>query len=192
MAADMAAGVAAGLVSDSLAERLRAAEAELRDLRQEVQRVKAVRDIEEIKQLTIRYIDAIALGHYEGIVDNFAEGAVLDLSKPNQPQETNPPLYLEGKENLRRFYKEVLSKGHTGQDGFFVVNPLITVDGDRAKGSWFLYIMYRFPQTGQSMFWIQSRFEPEYVREDGTWRFSAIHCQERLGIPGGEMPMELV
>ncbi len=180
------------MAAEDLEERLGAVEAELRELRQEVGRLSTVRDIEEIRQLTIRYIDAIALGEYEGIMDNFAEGAVLDLSKPNQPQETNPPLHLEGKESLRRFYEEGLSKGHTGQDGFFVVNPLITVDGDRAKGTWFLYIMYRYPRTGQSMFWIQSLFAPEYVRESGSWKFSAIRCQERLGIPGGDMPMELV
>jgi hypothetical protein len=180
------------MAADDLQERLRAAETELRELRQQVQQLNIVRDIEEIKQLTIRYIDAIALGHFEGITDFFTENAVLDLSKPNQPQETNPPLYLEGKERLRVFYEEGLSKGHTGQDGFFVVNPLITVDGDRASGSWFLYIMYRYPRTGQSMFWIQSLFEPEYAREAGGWKISAIHCRERLGIPGGEMPMELV
>ena len=173
-------------------ERLRIAEADLQVLREQVGRLRVTADIEEIKQLTIRYVNAIALGNYEGIVDNFAEDAVLDLSKPNQPQDTNPPLYLKGKENLRHFYEHVLSQGHTGQDGFFVVNPFITVDGDRAKSTWFLYIMYRYPRTGQSMFWIQTLFQPEYVREADGWKFSAVRARERLGIPGGDMPMELI
>lgn len=190
MAADEATGTA--LEHPQTLERLRTMEIELSELRNQVRELEKIRDIEEIRRLTIRYIDAIALGNYEGITDLFADDAELDLSKPNQPQETNPPLHLRGKENLRTFYEEWLSKGHTGQDGFFVVNPLITVDGDRARSSWFLYIMYRYPRTGQSLFWIQSRFEPEYVKIDGCWRFSAIRCRERLGIPGGEMPIELV
>lgn len=49
-----------------------------------------------------------------------------------------------------------------------------------------------YPRTGQSMFWIQSLFQPEYVRENGSWKFSAVRCQERLGIPGGGTPLELV
>jgi hypothetical protein len=180
------------MTTEHIEERLHTAEEEIRELREQVAQLKTVADKEEIRQVTIRYVNAIALGNYEDILDNFAEGAVLDLSKPNQPQDTNPPLFLEGKENLRVFYEETLSKGHTGQDGFFLVNPLITVDGDRAKSSWFLYIMYRYPRTGQSMFWIQSLFEPEYVRVNGCWKFSAIRCRERLGIPGGDMPTELV
>jgi hypothetical protein len=177
---------------EQLNDQLVAAQAQIDELRNRMRELDVARDIVEIKQLTIRYIDAIALGKYEGILDLFTDEAVLDLSKPNQPQDTNPPLYLEGKDKLRDFYENVLSKGHTGTDGFFVVNPLITVDGDRAAGTWHLYIMYRYPRTGQSMFWIQSLFAPEYVRETDGWKFSAIHCQERLGIPGGDMPVDLI
>jgi hypothetical protein len=72
------------------------------------------------------------------------------------------------------------------------VIALISVEGDKAKGSWVLYIMYRYPRTGQAMFWIQSVFEPEYFKENGKWKFRAIRCYERLGIPGGGTPIELV
>ncbi len=174
---------------DKLEKRLESTEAALADTQRQL---TTLRDIEAIKQLNIRYINAIALGVFDGITDLFSNDAILDLTKPNQPQETNPPLFLRGKENLETFYAEGLSKGHTGQDGVFVVHPLITVSGTTATGSWMLYIMYRSPRTGQSMFWIQSVFEPEYVKEDGEWKFSAIHCAERLGIPGGGTPLELV
>jgi hypothetical protein len=191
MTEDIAGRMIAG-EGEGLEQRLAAAEAELGELREQVRQLSATRDIEEIRQLTVRYINAVALGEYEHITDDFADDIVLDLAKPNQPREGNPPLLLQGKENLRRFYNEVLSQGHTGQDGFFVVNPLITVDGDRAKATWFLYIMYRFPQTGQSLFWVQSLFLPEFVRQQGGWKFSAIRARERLGIPGGDLPIELV
>jgi hypothetical protein len=64
-------------------------------------------------------------------------------------------------------------------------------DGDRAKGKWLLYMMYCYPHTGQSLFWVQGFYNMEYVRENGKWKISYMNWTERMGLPGGGPPQGL-
>jgi SnoaL-like domain len=65
------------------------------------------------------------------------------------------------------------------------------VNGDRAKGKWLLYMMYCYPRTGQSLFWVQGFYNMEYVRENGKWKISYMNWTERMGLPGGGPPQGL-
>ncbi len=98
---------------------------------------------------------------------------------------------MRGKAAVEHWFREELAKTHAGKEGDIVIHPIISVDGDQATGSWLLYMMYFYPRTGQSLFWVQGFYDMEYVREDGRWKISVMRWTERLGLPGGGPPTGL-
>jgi len=145
-------------------------------------RVRVTEDIQEIQQLQVRYVNALMCAEWDDAADCFADNAKIDvyLHKP-----------VTGKAAIVKWFKEELSKTHAGKEGDVCIHPIITVDGDRAKGKWLLYMMYFYSRTGQSLFWVQGFYNMEYVRERGKWKISLMNWTERLGLPGGGPPMGL-
>ena len=47
---------------------------------------------------------------------------------------------IVGNAAIRKWFKEELSQTHAGKEGDIVVHPIIELDGDKAKGTWLLYI----------------------------------------------------
>jgi ketosteroid isomerase-like protein len=145
-------------------------------------RVRVTEDIQEIHQLQRRYVNALICTEWDDAVDCFADNAKVDvyLHKP-----------VTGKPAIEKWFKEELSKTHAGKEGDVCIHPIVSVDGDRAKGKWLLYIMYFYPRTGQSLFWVQGFYNMEYVRERGKWKISLMNWTERLGLPGSGPPTGL-
>lgn len=160
-------------------KRLRATEDALKKLEK---RVRVTEDIQEIHQLQRRYVNALMCTEWDKAVDCFSMNAKINvyLHKP-----------IKGKAAIDKWFKEELSITHAGKEGDIVVHPIISVDGDKAKGSWLLYMMYFYPRTGQSLFWVQGFYDMEYVRENGKWKISLMRWSERLGLPGGGPPKGL-
>jgi len=165
---------------EEMEKRLKATEDALKNLEK---RVRVTEDIQEIHQLQRRYVNALMCTEWDDAVDCFSEKAKIDvyLHKP-----------VIGKAAIDRWFKEELSKTHAGKEGDIVIHPIISVDGDKAKGKWLLYMMYFYPRTGQSLFWVQGFYDMEYVRENGKWKISLMRWSERLGLPGGGPPTGLI
>ncbi len=161
---------------EEMGKRLKAAEGALEELGK---RVRVTEDIQEIHELQRRYINALICTEWDDCADCFAENAKVDvyLHKP-----------IKGKAAIIKWFKEELSKTHAGKEGDIVVHPVIKVDGDKAKGTWLLYMMYCYPRTGQSLFWVQGFYNNEYVREHGKWKISLMYWRERMGLPGSGPP----
>ena len=145
-------------------------------------RVRVTEDIQEIHQLQRRYVNALICTEWDDAVDCFADDARVDvyLHKP-----------VTGKKAIEKWFKEELSKTHAGKEGDVCIHPIVSIDGDRAKGKWLLYMMYFYPRTGQSLFWVQGFYNMEYVRERGKWKVSLMNWTERLGLPGSGPPAGL-
>jgi hypothetical protein len=145
-------------------------------------RVRVTEDIQEIHQLQRCYVNALICMEWDHAVDCFADNARVDVYL-HQP--------VTGKPAIEKWFKEELSKTHAGKEGDVCIHPIVSVDGDRAKGKWLLYLMYFYPRTGQSLFWVQGFYNMEYVRERGKWKISLMNWTERLGLPGGGPPAGL-
>lgn len=145
-------------------------------------RVQATEDIQAIHQLQRRYVDALIRTEWDNCADCFSKDAVVDVYLHDK---------IEGNDNIRKWFNEKLSITHAGKEGDFVVHPIIELDGDKAKGSWLIYMMYCYPRTGQSLFWVQGYYSMEYVREDGEWKISLMRWEERMGLPGSGPPQGL-
>jgi ketosteroid isomerase-like protein len=164
---------------EEMEKRLKATQEALKDLEK---RVRVTEDIQEIHQLQRRYVNALICTEWDDCADCFAEDAKIDVYLHDP---------VKGKAAITKWFKEELSVTHAGKEGDIVVHPIISVDGDKAKGKWLLYMMYAYPRTGQSLFWVQGFYDMEYVRENGTWKISLMKWTERMGLPGGGPPTGL-
>ena len=167
---------------EELGKRLRTTEDALKDAQK---RLRVVEDIEQIKQLQYRYLNCVMFAEYDNIGDLFAENAETRFSFGTEPR---PP--TKGRAAIEKMFQRP-GGHHVGKEGDFEVHPIISVDGDTAKGNWVMYIMYFYPRTGQSLFWVQGIYDVDYIRENGEWKFKYLKWRERLGQPGGGPPVGL-
>lgn len=133
--------------------------------------IRALTDIEEMKKLHYRYVNALTFAEWDKLIDCFAENAVTDLG---------PPGIVTGKANVARLFKEGISLGHGLGEGSIVVHPIIDVEGDRGKGSWLLYLLNVDLTTKDSTGWVLGEYNVEYVRENGKWKFGFMKWRPRL------------
>jgi hypothetical protein len=146
-------------------------------------RIRTMEDIEEIKQLQARYINALINTQWDALIDCFTEDGVVDLMAG----------LARGKEAFAKFFKEKIALSHIGKEGCYVVHPIINVEGDKAKASWLLYTMFSQPHKIQRVppdsgeadapDWIQGYYEMKYVRDNGKWKISLLKWRSRLRSP---------
>jgi len=147
------------------------------DLKVLEEKVQVLDDIEQIKQLQIRYVNYLTTCQWDKLIECFDENGATDFPYPDIG-------VTRGKVAIEKDFKERIGKAHIGQEGNFVVHPIITVDGDTAKGSWLLYIqtpLGRKQSNGEDApEWVQGYYEMEYVKKDGTWKISLLRWSPRL------------
>ena len=131
------------------------------------ERLRTLEDIEAIKNLQNEYLFYVLNRQWEEIPEFFTDDAGVWVS-------TMEP--ARGKEEIRRLFTERISKANAGKDrdGHFTVMPVITVNGDRASAHWMIYIFIADPATGAVTRYAQGRYDNEYVRENGGWKFSKL------------------
>lgn len=151
-------------------------------------RLQATEDIEQIKQLHRQYENYHTFGYDWGRLSCYAKDAILEYGghqwkgieaiaehmRLNKTEEPFPP--FQDVETPR-------------PDGHFAVHPIITVEGNKARGTWMMYEMHSHPRTYQSLFWIQGLYDCEYVKENGQWKFSHLKWWDRIH-PQGTPPWD--
>jgi len=124
-------------------------------------RVQAIEDLEEIKKLHQKYID---------LMDNLRYPEVLDLFTDDAKVEIRNLGVLKGKEGLTDVYINKLGKRTARSEGHFVIEPDITVDGNTARGTWLVYMLFSVPDVQ----WVQGRNEAEYTKVNGKWKIKSM------------------
>lgn len=142
--------------------------------------IRILADTEEVKKLHYRYVNALTFAEWDKVIDCFAENAVTDLG---------PPGVVRGKANIAKLFREGISLGHGRGEGSIVVHPIITVEGDQAKGNWLIYFLNVDLETKKTTGWAMGEYNVEYVKEDGKWKFGFMKWRSRLGSgePGAHM-----
>ena len=126
-------------------------------------RLRVLEDIETIKKLKARYC-AYCDNNYDadGIASLFTEDAVWDGGKFGR---------YEGREAIRTFFR--------GAPRIFpfaihqVMNPIIEVEGEQAKGQWYLFQPATLAEGNQAV-WLAARYEEEYVKVGSEWKFKRL------------------
>ena len=126
-------------------------------------RLKALEDVEEIKRLKARYC-AYCDDNYDadGIAGLFTEDAVWDGGMRGR---------ADGREEIRNFF--IRARQRLPFAIHMVMNPIIEVDGDTAKGIWYLFQACTYAEGDQAV-WGSARYDEEYLRVNGAWMFKHL------------------
>ena len=141
-------------------------------------KVKVLEDIEAIKQLHYRYIYALNARKFDEIIDMFAE----DMTEDGFPRgETH-----SGIKDISKVWRAIEEGGrgklrHTT----IVAQPIISVEGDHAKGYWlwlgrladrrvFKSVEESDEDTVMQVLPKLGRYDMEYKRVNGEWKISYL------------------
>lgn len=132
-------------------------------------RLQALEDAEAIKKLHQHYMNLMDNLHYEEVIDLFTEDASVEVRNHG---------IKKGRKELREIYIDVLAKkrGSERFDGHMAVQPDITVNGNTAKGTWLIYMLFSEPEIQ----WVQGRNDCEYKKINGEWKISRLKFTRTL------------
>lgn len=133
-------------------------------------RLRTMEALEEIKKLHREFVHRMNNKPTEGRsrnMDSFTEDAVLDIWKHG---------IRRGKKEIEALASTTLRQ-MTQRASDILVQPVITIEGDKAKGQWGLYMFMPGVVTpsGKSLLkWEAGRLFVEYAIEDGRWKISSM------------------
>ncbi|MSO65219.1 MAG: nuclear transport factor 2 family protein [Alphaproteobacteria bacterium] len=130
--------------------------------------------IEDIKQLKARYC-AFCDVPFDG-------DRIAPLFVPEGVWEAGDRR-VAGREAIRTFFNAAkpLFIAH------LVTNPIITVDGDRATGHWWVICpSTRLEQGRKVAYWILGYYDDVYVRQTGCWLFEHVRTDVKFWAPHHE------
>lgn len=129
-------------------------------------RLKAVEATQAIINLHNEYLFYLNNRQWREMADCFMEDAAVIIHEPRN-----------GREEIYKLFTDVIAKLNAGKarDAHFAVQPVIEVDGEKAKGHWLIYIFISDAETGEAKRWIPGRYDCEYAKENGRWKFSVLN-----------------
>ena len=132
-------------------------------------RLRALEDVEKIKQLHQNYINLMDNLRYEEVLDLFTEDATSEVRNFGVKR---------GRTEMAEVYLDKLAKsrGDIRYDGHMAIQPEIVVDGDTAQGTWLIYMLFSKPDIA----WVQGKNECEYRKVDGQWKISKLKFTRTL------------
>jgi hypothetical protein len=132
-------------------------------------RLTRMEDIEAIKQLKATYCDICDDDHNPDIITTiFAEDGIWDGAGFVKSQ---------GHAAFRELYKKFQTLISFSQH--LVMNPIITIDGERATGIWYFFGPFTFYKDNQAK-WLAARYEDDYVKVNGEWKFQHLRARGRM------------
>ena len=130
-------------------------------------RIQAIEDLEAIKQMHYEYMSCL---------DNIQFAKALDFFTDDAEVEVRNSGVMKGRNNYSKIYLETLAMRKERHDGHLVAQPVLAVDGDKARGHWIIYMFFSVP----TIEWIQGRHDCEYVKVNGRWKFSKLKFARTL------------
>ena len=148
-------------------------------------RISVVEDIEEIKKLMATYEDYLDSMHrLDELVALFTEEAKFVVSFPGEAGAEGVILgTYEGKEAIRTLLSQI-NPTTLSFCAHLVTNPSITVDGEKAKGRWYLLCPFTaLTPEGPLAAWEQGTYDNEFVKVDGKWMISLMRFEFNFSTP---------
>ena len=135
-------------------------------------RITELEDIEAIKQLKALYCDICDDDHNpDRIWRIFAEDGIWE----------GPGIgTAKGHDEIRKLFKSFAERISFSQHNVF--NPRITVSGNEAHGIWYFLGPFTF-RKGNRQLWLAARYEDDYVKVAGRWKFKHLRAFGRMAAP---------
>lgn len=132
-------------------------------------RLTRMEDIEAIKQLKAEYCDICDDDHNpDRITTIFASDGIWEGGSFGQAQ---------GHAAIRELFKKFQTLISFSQHQ--VLNPVITLDGDRATARWYFFGPFTFYHNNQAK-WLAARYQDDYVKIDGAWKIKHLRARLRM------------
>jgi len=129
-------------------------------------KVRELDDIESIKKLHRDYLFYISNVEMDKALECFGEDIVTEVADYGAQK---------GIEEVTKFFKERIANNvKSSNDAHFTGQAVINVDGDTAEGHW---MFYRLLAHSKNQGWVQGRYDCEYVKVNGAWKFSVLKMQ---------------
>lgn len=145
-----------------------ALEEEVAALRQEVAALRAearaATDYIAISNLQRAYGYYVDKGLWDEAADLFAEDGTLEIAGRG---------VYKGRERVRLYLHRLPAYGRGILFNHMQLQPVIHVDGDRARARWRTFIQLGILDAEAR--WGEATYENEYVREDGIWQIARLH-----------------
>lgn len=133
-------------------------------------RVRKLEDVEEIKKLMWNYTYWLDYGEFDKVMDCFVNDAKMDVRTRGEQAEGEDVMNFacEGKEAIREFFSVVLHQKDRFSASHLILNPVVTVEGDKATGIFYLLE----PTAIVRAMWGHGRYDIEYARVGGEWKIT--------------------
>lgn len=135
-------------------------------------RITLQEDVEAIKRLKARYCEVCDDNHNLEkittlfVADGIWEGVGLGVH--------------QGHDAIRALFKSFQERISFSQHN--VMNPIIEVNGNRAKGTWYLLGPFTFRKKNNAV-WLAARYDDDYVKVNGEWKFQHLRATGRMAAP---------
>lgn len=138
-------------------------------------RIQRMEDVHEITNLQALYSFHIDSDEIDDLVELFVDDFTWHVGFEQMKKITSKP-------KLAEFLTE--SSHKTPMMRHQPITPYIRVDGDRATGIWYLTGMITsVTPKGDEARWVQGRYDNEYVRANGSWKFSRLYFKYNFLTP---------
>jgi ketosteroid isomerase-like protein len=127
-------------------------------------RLEVLKDIEEIKNLHRDYIYAHNSESWNKMIDCFTDTAVVEIVNSS----------ARGKKEIASLFLDSIAKNEKAKGAHILIQPVITVEGDTAKGHWIMDHFYYDVPGVQKVAWGQGRYYCEYIKKNRKWKFSLL------------------
>jgi len=135
-----------------------------------LKRLQRLEDREAICELKAQYCAACD--------DDHNPDTVVSLFVADGTWKATDIAVCTGHAEIHAFMTGMGTSGRIRNSAHMVMNPEITIDGDRATGKWRFMMMYagNAPDKTIQYFRIIGLYEDEFIRRDGKWLFSSLHA----------------
>jgi len=138
------------------------------DITELEKRITRLEDIEAIKQLKARYCEICDDTHNpDRITSIFAEDGIWESEDFGTAR---------GHEEIRELFRGFEKLFSVTQHN--VMNPIIEIEGNRAKGDWYFLGLHTFRENGKRV-WYGCRYKDDYIKLNGEWKYQHLRLYLR-------------
>jgi len=136
------------------------------DLEELAKRITRLEDLEAIKQLKARYCEICDDDHNpDRITSVFTEDGIW---------EGRGIGHAQGHTAIRKLFQNFQKLISFSQH--MVMNPIIEVDGQTAKGTWYFFGPFTMYEGNQAK-WQAVRYHEDYMKVDGEWKIAHLRVK---------------
>jgi hypothetical protein len=126
-------------------------------------RITVLEDIEAIKKLKYQYAHLVDTRNWQDFAMLATEDAIWDFGDLG---------VYKGREEIIHFTRDIILKTYSFMMHMFH-NPIIEVRGNEASGQWYFEVPATDATKNRAV-WISGKYEEEYLKVNGTWKFRKV------------------